>query len=63
MECVKNVVTKDLKVQVSAMMVVVTNGSVPDADSLLLQNVKDVLDLKKNYETLLPYCRITKSSI
>lgn len=23
----------------------------------------DVLDLKKNYETLLPYCRITRSSI
>jgi uncharacterized protein YprB with RNaseH-like and TPR domain len=24
---------------------------------------KDVIDLKKNYEALLPYCRITKSSI
>lgn len=24
---------------------------------------KDVQDLKKNYETLLPYCRVTKSSI
>lgn len=25
--------------------------------------IKDVEDLKKNYETLLLYCRITKSSI
>jgi hypothetical protein len=24
---------------------------------------KDVADLKKNYLTLLPYCRVTKSSI